>query len=102
MQHFKLAITPIPVKRLELIQTLESLLELCRIYCEEIKLTESKRQIIITGMVNDKGQLKQIAGSKEFEILNGALTLLSVKTEFQLKAIRDSIPCSDSQKVNNT
>ena len=91
MQQFKLTVTPIPVKRLELIQTLQTLLELFRPYCEEISLTELKKLIIITGTVKDVGHLRKMADSKEFKVLNGALSLLAERTDFNLKGDRQIV-----------
>lgn len=76
-------------KRLELIQTLESLLQLYQPYCKEINLKESKRMIFITGTVKDMRQLKKITDSKEYEVFTGALSLLAVKTEFNIVANRE-------------
>jgi hypothetical protein len=89
MHHFKIAVTPIASKRLELIQTMESLLQLYRPFCEDINLKESQRMIFITGTVKDMQQLKKITDSKEFEVFNGALSILAIKTEFNIVGNRE-------------
>jgi hypothetical protein len=98
MHQFKISITPIHDKRLELFQTLESLMTLYRPYCEDLSLSESKKLIIISGSVIDLNQLQVLVESKEYDVLTGALSLLAAKTDFQLKGIHDIIQFEKLQK----
>jgi hypothetical protein len=45
--------------------------------------------IFITGTVKDMQQLKKITDSKEFEVFNGALSILAIKTEFNIVGNRE-------------
>jgi hypothetical protein len=91
MFKMKIIITPISAKRLELSQTLESLLIFYQPFCSHLKLDESKKLLTITAAVEDREKLKEIAESHEFSVLMGALSTLSKNTDIQIKDINTSL-----------
>ena len=98
LQQLKFTVTPIPAKRLELLQSLESLMILFRPYFDELTISESKRMIIIEGRARDMGQLKEIIDSREFEVLSGALSMLALKTNLNIKGDADIVRYGHSIK----
>lgn len=91
MFKLKIIITPISAKRLELSQTLESLLIFYQPFCSQLRLDESKKLLTISAAVEDLEKLKEITESNEFSVLMGALSTLSKNTDIQIKDINTPI-----------
>jgi len=99
MHQIKIIVTPIPEKRLELFQTLESLKVFFQPHCNDISIIETKKAITIAGTIEDVKQLHGLVESNEFEVLNGAIAILSVNSEIRIRNAKDEQPMNYLKRI---
>ncbi len=81
-------ISPIPRKRVELLQTFESLLENIKKLCTDCKIKETNKQIILSAEMKSEEQLQKALNSYEFRVLKGAINILASKAEILIDGIK--------------
>ena len=88
MTLLEIIITPLPQKRVELNQSIDSLQGKLRQCCSNLEIARTENTISLIAKLENQEQLEKMAGSNEFVLLWGAIKTLGIKSEIFINGIK--------------